>query len=621
MSAFPPIADLAFLADTETNALVAASGNIEWLCVPRPDHPSVFGALLDRSAGGCRLGPADVTVPTARRYLPGTLVLETTWHARSGWMTVLDALIVTPWDQAERASDYRRAPHDHRASHVLVRLAQCTQGAVDIEVGCEPVFHYGTVDPVWAWSGPTYHAVETKTAQGQPKLQVRSDFRLGIEGRRVEGRHTLHEGQQAFLSVAWDDAQGPLDAAEAADRIHATGTYWREWLSHGAFPDHPWRAHLERSALTLKGLSYAPTGAMLAAATTSLPETPGGSRNWDYRYSWIRDSTFMLWSLYSLGFNREANDFFAFVADAAEGGDLQVMFGIGGERELEEREITELSGYDGAKPVRTGNAAYHQRQHDVWGAIADSVWLHRKSTDHLPTRIWKLLEPQVEAALAHWREPDHGIWEVRGEPKHFTSSKLMCWVAADRGARLARRQNEPDLATRWSAAAAEIHADICSHAVDEHNIFTQHYGTTDLDASLLLIPLFRFLPREDTRVRATVDAIAEHLTREGLVLRYHVDKTDDGLDGQDEGTFTICSFWLASALAELGDTERARMLCEKLLAFAGPLGLYAEEINPKTGRHYGNFPQAFTHLALINALTKVINTDMDQPQTFRAIRS
>ncbi|WP_055405122.1 MULTISPECIES: glycoside hydrolase family 15 protein [unclassified Mycobacterium] len=620
-SAFPPIAELAFLADTETCALVAPGGNIEWLCLPRPDSPSVFGSLLGRNAGGCRLGPADAAVPTARRYLPGTLVLETTWHTSTGWLTVVDALIVGPWVEAERAPDYKRAPRDNRASHILVRLARCTHGRVDVEAVCEPVFSYGTVDAVWAWYGLGYHEAVTKAAESQPKLQVRSDLRLGIEDRRLEARHTLYAGEQTFLSVAWENANGPSNAAQADALIQATDCYWREWLGHGTFPDHPWRSHLQRSALTLKGLTYAPTGAMLAAATTSLPESPGGNRNWDYRYSWIRDSTFMLWSLYTLGLEREADDFFAFVADAAEQGDLQVLYGIAGERELEEHEIN-LPGYEGAQPVRVGNAAYCQRQHDVWGAIADSVWLHFKDCDdHLSARIWGLLVPQVDAALANWKEPDRGIWEVRGEPKHFTSSKLMCWVAADRGARLAERQSDSVRAARWAKAAKEIKADICKHGVDHRNVFTQYYGSEELDASLLLMPLVRFLPRNDKRVRATVDAIADELTDQGLVLRYRVETTDDGLDRQDESTFTICSFWLASAFAELGDSERARSLCEKLLAFAGPLGLYAEEINPTTGRHYGNFPQAFTHLALINALTKVINYDMDRPQHFVPIRS
>ena len=284
------------------------------------------------------------------------------------------------------------------------------------------------------------------------------------------------------------------------------------------------------------------------------------------------------------------------------------MYGVDGEDELPERTLDHLSGYEGARPVRVGNGAYDQDQHDVWGALLDSFYLHTKSRDHLPERIWPILKKQVETALENWRDPDRGIWEVRGEPKHFTSSKLMCWVAADRGARLAEIREELEFAARWQSAADEIKADICQNAVDDRGVFCQHYDTDALDASILLIPLLRFLPPEDERVRASVLAIADELTSDGLVLRYRVEETDDGLHGE-EGTFTICSFWLVSALVEIGEVQRARELCEKLLSYASPLGLYAEEIDPRSGRHLGNFPQAFTHLALINAVMHVIRAD------------
>ena len=401
----------------------------------------------------------------------------------------------------------------------------------------------------------------------------------------------------------------PETFEEADERLEGTAQFWREWLARGRFPDHPWREHLQRSALTLKGLIFAPTGAMLAAATTSLPETPAGERNWDYRFAWIRDSTFGLWGLYTLGFDDEANDFFYFVADAAEDeADLQVMYAINGELELPESTLPHLSGYEGARPVRIGNDAYRQRQHDTWGALLDSVYLHVRSREHLPERLWPTLVRQVDSALAAWREPDRGIWEVRGEPRHFTSSKVFCWLAADRGARLAAMHDETGLAARWHAAAREIHDDVCTNGTDERGVFVQHYDTTALDASVLLLPLVRFLPPTDRRIRATIDAVSEELTVDGLVLRYRVDETDDGLSGE-EGTFTICSFWLVSALVEIGELERARKLCEKLLAMGSSLQLYAEEIDPVSGRHLGNFPQAFTHLALINAVMHVVRAE------------
>jgi alpha,alpha-trehalase len=340
-----------------------------------------------------------------------------------------------------------------------------------------------------------------------------------------------------------------------------------------------------------------------------------GERNWDYRYSWIRDSTFALWGLYTLGFDWEANDFFWFIADLAERDEeLQIMYGVGGEAELQEYILDHLQGYESSRPVRIGNGAAGQRQHDVWGALLDSVYLHTKSRDGLDERFWPVLVRQVENALTHWKKPDQGIWEVRGEPKHFTSSKVMCWVAADRGARLARLRDDIERADRWQAAADEIHADICARAVDQRGVFVQHYDTDALDASLLLLPLVRFLPADDPRIRATVLAIADELTVDDLVLRYRVEDTDDGLKG-DEGTFTICSFWLVSALCEVGQVIRARDLCEKLLSLAGPLDLYAEEIDPASGRHLGNFPQAFTHLALINAVIHVIRAEAQMTGT------
>jgi len=434
-----------------------------------------------------------------------------------------------------------------------------------------------------------------------------------VTGARCYGRSTLDAGQTAFVAVSWG-GRPPTSVEEACVQRDDTVTYWRDWLSNGTFPDHPWRSYIERSALTLKGLSYAPTGAVMAAATTSLPETPGGARNWDYRYTWIRDSSFMLRSLYRLGFAWEALEYFAFVLEAVSGGapggwDLQIMYGIGGEKDLTERTLDHLSGYENSRPVRVGNGAWDQRQNDVWGMILDAVDTQiRLGAAQIVEATWEGIASLVDAAIAHAADPDQGIWEIRGDPQHFTASKVLCWIAMDRGSDLAGARQDHDRAVQWRKAADDLKAEILDKGVDERGRFRQHYANDELDASLLLIPILGFLPPEDERVRTTVLAIADELTEDGLALRYKVDTTDTGFGGK-EGTFTICSFWLVTALAMIGEHDRARSLCKKLLSFAGPLQLYAEEINAATGEHLGNFPQAFTHLALIDAVGRLIDAE------------
>ncbi|HUF06472.1 MAG TPA: glycoside hydrolase family 15 protein [Candidatus Binatia bacterium] len=614
-SAFPPIGEYGFLSDCETTALVAPSGNVEWLCLPRIDSPSVFGSILDRDAGGFRFGPADILVPAARRYLPGTMVLETSWGSPTGWIIVRDVLLIGPWRHTEeRSRTHRRPPTDYDASHLLLRLVRCVNGEMQLSLDCEPIFDYGRVPGTWSFTEDGYLQAACRSPESKVELVLTSDLNIGFEGPRAIARTLIKEGETRFCALAWNGAEAPRTTDDAYERCVWTAHHWQHWLARGTFPDHPWRTYLERSALTLKGLTYAPSGAIVAAATTSLPETPGGERNWDYRYSWIRDSTFALWGLYTLGFAWEANDYLSFIADVAERDEqLQIMYGIDGERALPEQILDHLSGYEGARPVRIGNDAYGQRQHDAWGAVLDSVYLHTKSRDHLDERIWPILVRQVEAALEHWREPDRGIWEVRGEPKHFVSSKVMCWVAADRGARLARLREDEGRAARWQEAADEMKADILAKGARD-GVFRQHYDTDALDASVLLMPLVRFLPADDERIRRTVLAVADDLTDDGLVLRYRTEETDDGLSGA-EGSFTICSFWLVSALVEIGEVQRARRLCEKLLSYASSLGLYGEELDPDTGRHLGNFPQAFTHLALINAVMHLIRAEREAPGT------
>jgi GH15 family glucan-1,4-alpha-glucosidase len=604
-----PIGDYGFLSDGEVTALVAPGGGIDWMCLPRMDSPSVFGAILGRHAGTFRVAPTDVSVPAARRYLPGTMVLETSWGTDTGWIIVRDALLMGPWrHDSQLARQQRRTPTDYEAEHVLLRTIRCVKGEVQTVVECEPVPDYGRARLHWEYTDKLYHQGRGVAEGWDRELLITTDMRIGFEGSQASVRTLLKEGDTRFIALSWGGREPPLTYEDAYSRQVWTAHHWQHWLARGQFPDHPWRSYLQRSALTLKGLTYAPTGAICAASSTSLPETIGGERNYDYRYSWIRDATFALWGMYSLGYDWEAVDFFSFIADLAEQDeDLQIMYGIGGERDLTEYELDHLPGYANSRPIRIGNAASKQHQHDVWGALLDSVYLHSKAADHLDGRIWPILAKQVQAALKHWREPDAGIWEVRGQLQHFTSSKIMCWVAVDRGAKLAALIGQDGAASEWELAADQIKADILEQGMDERGVFTQYYGTKALDASLLLAPLVRFLPPNDPRIVATVRAIADELTENGMVLRYRVDETDDGFSGE-EGSFTICSFWLVSALCEIGDYAAARALCARLLSLAGPLELYAEEIDVHSGAHLGNFPQAFTHLALINAVLHVIGT-------------
>ncbi len=411
-----PIGDYGFLSDGEVTALLAPGGSIEWMCVPRFDSASVFGSMLGRHAGSFRIAPGETTVPAEVRYLPGTMIIETSWGTPTGWIIVRDALIIGPWHHDEdRSKTYRRTPTDYEAEHILLRTIRCASGEVQTIVDCEPVLDYGRSPVTWDYTDEDYYQ-GVASADGQDvTLTLTSDLRLGFEGGRAGARTLLKQGDVRFVALSWGGAVPPRTYEDAYAKQVWTAHHWQHWLARGTFPDHPWRGALQRSALTLKGLTYAPTGALTAAGTTSLPETPGGSRNYDYRFTWIRDATFALWGLYSLGFDWEAVDFFSFIADLVDGeDDIQIMYGIGGEKTLTEYELDHLPGYANSRPVRIGNAAYAQEQHDVWGALLDSVYLHFKATDHVDGRIWPILDRQVNEALKHWREPDAGIWEVRG---------------------------------------------------------------------------------------------------------------------------------------------------------------------------------------------------------------
>jgi len=605
-SPFTPIADYAFLSNCHTGALVAPDGAIDWLCVPCFDAASIFGSLLDREAGFFRLGPFGINHPTARSYDPGTNVLVTTWKTPSGWVVVRDALTMGPREREDEITPHTRPPADDDAEHLLVRTVECLEGSVEMEVVCEPIFDYGREPAGWTLVDGSRHAADA--AGGDRVVRLTSDIALGIEGSRMRGRHTLEAGDRAYCALSWaEELAGPEDFEDAAQRIAATVRYWRHWLGRARMPDHEWRDPLQRSALAIKGLTYMPTGATVAALTTSLPETPGGERNWDYRYCWMRDTTFTLQALHFLSLDWEADEFMQFVAEVEpnEDGAMQIMYGIDGRRDLTESTLDHLSGYAGARPVRIGNGAFDQHQNDVFGAVLDSILLHTRQSARIPRVLWPIVEAQAECATSVWGNPDQGIWEARGAPQHYVSSKLMCWVAMDRAAKLAEIRGDADLQARWAATAEEIKADILEHGVSDRGVLRQHYSTDSLDASVLLAAIFGFLPHDDERLHASVLAIADELTEDGFVLRYRTEETDDGLSGE-EGTFLICSFWLVSALAIVGEMQRARDLMERLLRVGSPLGLFAEEFDVKTGRHLGNFPQAFSHLALIEAAARII---------------
>ncbi|HWG09509.1 MAG TPA: glycoside hydrolase family 15 protein [Solirubrobacteraceae bacterium] len=604
-SPFPPIAEYAFLSDCHTGALLAPDGSVDWLCVPRFDAPSVFGTLLDRQAGDFRFAPFGVNVPSARVYEPGTNVLLTTWKTPTGWAMVRDALVLGPRRGEDTVTPHTRPPADEDAEHLLVRVATCLDGEVEMELTCAPVFDYGREPARWS-VGEEGHSAQASGAG--LTIGLGTNMSVGVEGDRVRARHTLGQGEQVYCALSWAEGlRAPTNLDEANARLAATAQFWRDWLARARIPDHRWREPIQRSALAIKGLTYMPTGATVAALTTSLPETPGGGRNWDYRYTWLRDSTFTLKTLHYLDLDWEAEEFMQFVADLECDGDgaLQIMYGIDGERDLTESTRDELSGYAGAHPVRVGNGAFDQRQNDVFGAALDAILLHTNRSQRLPRRLWPLVQAQAGCASAIWRDPDQGIWEARGAPRHYVSSKLMCWVALDRASKLAAMRGDADAEAAWRETAEEIREDILAHGLRGDGVLRQHYETDALDASNLLAALFGFLPGGDERMRASILAIADELTEDGFVLRYRTDETDDGMSGK-EGSFLICSFWLVSGLAIIGEHQRARDLMEKLLRVASPLGLYAEEFDTSTGRHLGNFPQAFSHLALIEAAGRII---------------
>ena len=609
-SPFPPIADYAFLSNCHTGALVAPDGAIDWLCVPRFDSPSVFGTLLDRQAGYFRLGPFGINVPGGARLRAGhEHPRDDLEDADAAGCVVRDALTMGPRAARTRSRRTRGRRPTTTRDHMLVRTVECLEGTVEIELVCEPVFDYGRTPAEWTLVDDEPPRRRRDAAPGG-RSGCRPTWRSASRATACAPATCCSQGEQLYCSLSWAEglaAPDDVDEAQRAARRDDALLARAGWTARG-IPDHRWRDPIQRSALAIKGLTYMPTGATVAALTTSLPETPGGERNWDYRYTWMRDSTFTLQALHWLNLDWEADEFMQFVADLEpnEDGALQIMYGIDGRRDLTESTRDDLSGYAGARPVRIGNGAFDQRQNDVFGAVLDSILLHTRRSQRLPRRLW----PIVAGA---GRVRDRGLARARpGDLGGARRAAALRVVEADvlgrarpRG-QAGRDPRRPASCRRRGAATAdEIRADILEHGVDERGVLRQHYDTDALDASTLLAAIFGFLPGDDERLRASVLAIADELTEDGFVLRYRTDETDDGLSGK-EGTFLICSFWLVSALAIIGEQQRARDLMERLLRVASPLGLYAEEFDAGTGRHLGNFPQAFSHLALIEAAARII---------------
>jgi GH15 family glucan-1,4-alpha-glucosidase len=589
------IADYAMLSDRHSAVLVSRHGSIDWLCFPRFDSGSVFARLLGEDAGHWSISGVGAT-EVSRRYLDRTMVLETTFRSPTGVLTVVDALVMGPGN--------RRHDLGIGAPHVVAREATCTAGVVDVDVSYAPRPEYGLIRPLMSERDGGVVAVG-----GAEILVLSSPSPLAIADSTAMTRLTLSDGDRVGFALHHCTRSDRHVAriwsqTEIRECLHDTIAAWESWSElHQAY-EGPWRELVHQSGRVLHALSYQPTGAICAAATTSLPESVGGSRNWDYRYSWVRDASFTIEALWVAACPDEVNDFFEYMATSAatsvgRGFDLQIMFGIGGERDLSERELAHLPGWRDSAPVRVGNAAWNQRQLDVYGELLNSVYRLSDQLTELAPASRAFLIDLADTAARRWVEPDQGIWEVRGEPRHFVYSKLMCWVALERAVALADRLRAHDRVAHWKKVRREIHEAIVTKGwSDRANAFTQSFGSDDLDASNLMMALVGFLPGDDPRILATIDAIDERLTDgRGLVYRY---RSHDGLDGE-EGTFVLCTFWLAHAMALADQPARARAVFERAAAFVNDVGLLAEEVDAETGELLGNFPQAFSHIGLVNA--------------------
>ena len=589
-----PIGEYALLSDCHSAGLVSRDGSVDWLCIPRFDAPSVFCRLLDPAGGHFAIRPAG-EFQVSRRYVDQTMVLETTFTTPRGTAVLTDALATG---------------RDERGHHLgadspgtLLRSLACTQGEIEAELSYAPRPEYGLVHPILF---PVSCGLIARG--GATRLLLSTSVGLTVQDDSATGRIRLAAGQTAVFALGHGDMAGPAlapwTAEEITGRLADTVEGWRSWSAIHQNYEGPWRELVRHSGRVLQAMTFAPTGAIVAAPTTSLPETVGGERNWDYRYTWVRDASLTMEALWVAACPDEANKFFAFLANAAGSAlpredHLQIMFGIGGERDLSERELPHLAGWRGSRPVRVGNGAWHQRQLDVYGELLGAAQRLVDQIGQLDPVTRQFLTSAADTAAAHWRRMDLGIWEIRGEPRDFLYSKLMCWVAMDRAIALAGHLGAEDRVADWEAARDEIRAAILTRGWNERaGAFTQAFGSEDLDASNLMLAITGFLAADDPRMKATIDATAQRLTDErGLVYRY---LSHDGLGGE-EGTFVLCTFWLAHAQALAGDVEAATATFERAVAVINDVGLLAEEIDRRSGEMIGNFPQAFSHVGLINA--------------------
>jgi GH15 family glucan-1,4-alpha-glucosidase len=598
---FRPIAEYGLLADCNAAALVDRDGSISWLCLPRYDSAAVFARILDPAGGHWSITPTQ-PYRSKRRYLPGTLVIETTFATETGSVKLIDAMAL--------AEGQRGHELGFVAPHLLLRSVEGLTGEVELRLELAPRPEYGLVRPL-------FRQTESggRTFGGPNQIVVSSGVPSTIENSTMTASFTVAAGEKVGFALQWSPPEGPAPEPIPPEKITSwiadTVEGWRSWEHEHDIYEGPYRELVRVSSRVLKGLTYRPTGAIVAAPTTSLPETVGGERNWDYRYAWIRDASLTLDALYTGACSNEADEFVSFMTSSAGGRaserSLQIMYGIGGEHDLTERELPHLRGWRDSPPVRVGNGAWGQTQLDAYGVLLDVLYRYRTRLGELHPEIQRFVADLANTAARRWKETDAGLWEMRGEPQHHLSSKVLCWVALDRAIALAPRLGVHAEVERWAAERDEIREAILTRGWSKTLMaYAQSFDSDQLDAAQLLMPIFGFLPATDERMRSTIGAIADKLTEDGLVLRYRNREgmNPDGLTGE-EGTFVICSFWLVSALALAGEVDRAESLFDKLVSYANDLGLMAEEIDATSGELLGNFPQAFSHIGLITAAWEI----------------